>query len=49
MMEEIKQAVGVYADKPKTWKKMMRTAMTSDFSWDSASEHYLNLYGQVLR
>ena len=49
MMEEIKQALNVYNNQPKVWASMMKTAMTSDFSWDSASQNYLDLYGQILR
>ena len=49
MMEEIKQALNVYNKQPKVWASMMKTAMTSDFSWDSASQNYLDLYGQILR
>ena len=49
MMEEIKSALSVYNDQPKVWQKMMRIAMESDFSWDSASQNYLDLYAQILR
>lgn len=49
MMEEIKLALSVYNDQPKVWQKMMRIAMESDFSWDSASQNYLDLYTQILR
>lgn len=49
MMEEIKLALSVYNDQPRVWQKMMRIAMESDFSWDSASQNYLDLYTQILR
>ncbi|KRM57267.1 glycogen synthase GlgA [Ligilactobacillus animalis] len=49
MMEEIKLALSVYNDQQKVWQKMMRIAMESDFSWDSASQNYLDLYTQILR
>lgn len=49
MMEEIKLALSVYNEQQNIWKKMIKTAMESDFSWDSASQHYLELYTQILR
>ncbi|KRL86132.1 glycogen synthase GlgA [Ligilactobacillus apodemi] len=47
MMEQLKLAIDVYNNQPKVWKKMMKTAMKSDFSWDSASQNYLDLYHQI--
>ena len=49
MMEEINLALSVYNDQQKVLQKMMRIAMESDFSWDSASQNYLDLYTQILR
>lgn len=49
MMEAIKRAMDVYTHKPDVWHKMVKIAMTSDFSWNIASGHYLDLYQSILR
>jgi starch synthase len=32
---------------PKTWLRMMRRAMTRDFSWESAARQYVALYREL--
>ncbi|MBA2795055.1 glycogen synthase GlgA [Streptococcus porcinus] len=41
-------ALDVYNHHQEDWKKLQRNAMTQDFSWDTASLSYLNLYDQVI-
>ncbi len=43
MLKEIKRAVKVFDDK-KTWQKIMRAGMKSDFSWDVSAKRYIELY-----
>lgn len=33
----------------KTWKELIRKAMTSDFSWEASAKKYLNLYQKLLQ
>jgi starch synthase len=46
-LKEIKRAVNVFGDK-KTWIKIMKTGMKSDFSWNSSAKKYVELYKTVL-
>jgi len=39
--------VDCYGDRP-AWRKMVRAAMTRDFSWDRSAERYLALYARAL-
>ncbi|MDR1606492.1 MAG: glycogen synthase GlgA [Streptococcaceae bacterium] len=42
------EALDVYTNQPKAWKKLQEQAMTADFSWDTASLAYLKLYQELL-
>ena len=46
MLFALKDAVAVYGDK-KTWAKIMREAMTTDFSWNASAEKYEQLYDSL--
>jgi len=35
--------------KPRTWNKIIRTAMAQDFSWDSSAKQYVDLYQKALK
>jgi len=37
-----------YFDDEPTWSRLMQRAMAADFSWDSATEHYLEVYSSLL-
>lgn len=41
------RAIYLYKDDKKAWKKLQETAMTRDFSWDTASKAYADLYQQL--
>ena len=43
LLAAFERAVALYADRP-AWRRMMRQAMTRDFSWDAAARLYLRLY-----
>nr|HMN26264.1 glycosyltransferase [Ignavibacteriaceae bacterium] len=47
MLKEIKRAVKIFDDN-KTWQKIMRAGMKSDFSWDSSAKKYIELYKTLL-
>jgi starch synthase len=44
---QIKAAMDLYAQ-PEHWKKLVRNAMTSDFSWQRSAGAYLHLYRKAL-
>jgi starch synthase len=44
---QIKAAIGYY-DQPEHWKRLLRNAMTADFSWQRSAEAYLDLYRKAL-
>ena len=43
MLFAVKDAVFTYGDKNE-WAKIMRTAMTTDFSWKRSAAEYEKLY-----
>lgn len=47
MLKELKRAIKIFEDK-KTWQKIMRAGMKSDFSWDSSAKKYIELYKTML-
>jgi starch synthase len=47
MLKEIKRAVKTFGNN-KTWQKIMRAGMKSDFSWDSSAKKYIELYKTML-
>lgn len=47
MMKEIKRALKIFEDK-KTWLKIMKAGMKSDFSWDVSAKKYIELYKTIL-
>ncbi len=46
-IKELKRALTVFKDK-KTWTKIIRNGMKSDFSWNSSAKKYIELYKTVL-
>lgn len=47
LLKELKRALKIFQDK-KTWTKIMRNGMKSDFSWTSSAKKYVDLYKKVL-
>lgn len=41
-------ATHLFREEPETWKQLQEQAMESDFSWDTASQHYSDLYQSLL-
>ncbi len=48
MLAEIKKAVKLYNDDKKTWTKIMKSGMKSNFTWLSSSKNYVDLYKKVI-
>ena len=46
-LKELNLAVKVFSDK-KSWQKIMKNGMKSDFSWNSSAKKYLDLYKTIL-
>lgn len=46
-IREFKRAVNTFKDK-KSWTKIMKNGMKSDFSWTSSAKKYIDLYKTVL-
>lgn len=47
MLHVLEGAVGIYYDQPKVWKALQKNAMTSDFSWSSSAQAYLDIYHRL--
>jgi len=47
LLAAIQRAVALYRDRA-AWQRMMRQAMTRDFSWAAAAREYEALYGELL-
>jgi len=47
MMKELHRALKIFDDK-KTWTKIMKNGMKSDFSWNSSAKKYIDLYKTIL-
>ncbi|HHX29895.1 MAG TPA: glycosyltransferase, partial [Clostridiaceae bacterium] len=45
----VKDAVNLYREEPGTWDKMVRLAMSGDYSWSRSAESYETLYGSILQ
>ncbi|MFJ7747794.1 glycogen synthase GlgA [Peribacillus sp. NPDC097295] len=48
MLHTIEQAVGMYKFQPKRWRQLVENAMKEDFSWNSSSSHYIDLYENLI-
>jgi starch synthase len=47
MIRELKRALKLFEDK-KSWTRIMKNGMKSDFSWDSSAKKYIDLYRTIL-
>jgi len=47
LLNTIKESINYYFDKPK-WEKLMRKAMTNDFSWKMSARKYEKLYKKLV-
>ena len=44
LVDTVNRAIELYHKEPKTIQKLIKTAMTEDFSWESKSQQYIDLY-----
>jgi len=47
MVWALRQAVELYHNDPKAWQKLVRNAMSADFSWDRSALDYQEVYGWI--
>jgi len=48
MLHALKRAVEVYADRP-AWRKLARSGMAKDFSWETSARKYIQLYRTLVK
>ena len=48
MVQTLEKALDVYENHAEAWKQLQHNAMTRDFSWDTASLAYVDLYKQLV-
>jgi starch synthase len=48
MVKEIKRALKVFKSDQKTWQKIMKAGMKSNFTWLNSSKSYVDLYKKIL-
>ena len=48
MVQTLEKALDVYEKNADAWKQLQHNAMTRDFSWDTASLAYVDLYKQLV-
>lgn len=47
-IKEVNRAVNIFKTDKKSWEKIMRTGMKSNFTWLNSSKLYLDLYKSIL-
>lgn len=47
LLETVERALTLYRD-PAIWRQLQINAMSSNFSWQSSAEHYIELYQEAL-
>lgn len=47
LLAAIQRGLDLYRD-PELWRRIQRTAMAKDFSWETSAQHYLELYDLAL-
>ncbi len=48
MLHAIRRAIQAYADQA-TWRKLVRTGMARDFSWEASARKYVQLYRNLVK
>jgi starch synthase len=48
LLSGLRFALSVHRNHPKHWQRMIRTAMSRDFSWDASARKYAELYRDLL-
>ncbi len=47
MNESLNLALHIFKAVPEVWQTLVTRAMTKDFSWETASKHYVDLYEKL--
>ena len=47
-LKEVKRAVNIFKTDKKSWEKIMKSGMKSNFTWLNSSKIYLDLYKSIL-
>ena len=47
MLNILKYAQGVYYNDKNSWQRLIRNAMSADYSWDASAEKYLKMYSDI--
>lgn len=48
LLNAIEKAIALYKDK-KSWEKLMKSGMKSDFSWLNSAKNYVSVYKKILK
>lgn len=49
LLDAIKRALKLYREDTGVWRKMVKAAMESDFSWEAPAQEYIKLYHHALK
>lgn len=48
MYKEIERAVKIFKNDQKSWQKLIKNGMKSNFNWLDSSKNYIELYKELL-
>ncbi len=48
MLAEIQRAIRIFNNDKAAWEKLMKTGMTTNFSWENSAKKYVDLYKKVI-
>jgi starch synthase len=48
MLNELNRAIKIYVTDKKTWTKIMKAGMRSNFTWLNSSKNYIELYKKII-
>jgi starch synthase len=47
LLEAARRGAAMYREQPETWRNLVRTAMSQDWSWDRSAAEYETLYRKL--
>jgi starch synthase len=48
LLKTIVRAISVYKNLPDIWEKIVKQAISEDFSWKNVSDNYVDLYKKAI-
>ena len=48
LLDAVRQALQLYRDDPRAWRKLATTGMHQDFSWEASARGYVRLYAEAI-